>query len=533
MTEELEKVSAKALYDQLATDREPYLKRARRAAELTVPSLFPKEGVSASTDFAEPSQSLGARGVRNLASKLQMALFPVNAPFFKYTIDDMALETITQASGKRGDVEKALNARERAVLDEMNGSLFRPITFEACRQLLIAGNYLLFIPKKGKPRGFRINSYVVKRDAAGNILDIVVKETMARTALPDDIVAHLNATETTDEADRDTKVDIYTHIAKDLDSDTYTVTQEVDDVELPTDYAGSYTKDNLPWLPLRFSYIESENYGRSFCDEYIGDLASLEALTKALRDGTIQGAKVVWMVHPNSTVSVRKLAAAENGDFVQGDHQSVIPLQLNKAADFSVAERFIAQLTERLSFAFLLNTAIQRNGERVTAEEIRYMAGELDQGLGGVYSLLSEEFQLPVAKLYELRMMFVRKVPPLPKEITNTAIVTGLDALGRGNDLNNLDALVAGATQVVGPDQVARYLNAGEYFKRRGAALGIDMAGLIRTDEEIQQADQQAQLMALAQNLGPQAISQMGGLAKQEMVGAQQGAPTEEVPTEE
>ena len=530
MTKEKEKVSAKALYDQLVTDREPYLRRARRAAELTVPSLFPKEGIGASTDFEEPSQSLGARGIRNLASKLQMALFPINAPFFKYTIDDMALQSLTQAEGQRGAVEKALNSRERAVLDEMNGSLFRPISFEACRQLLIAGNYLLFIPKKGKPRGFRLSSYVVKRDAAGNVIDIVILESMARTALPEEIAEHINSVTTQTDAERDSKVDVYTHISKETDQDLYTVTQEVDGVELPSDYSGTYTKDTLPWIALRFTYIEGENYGRSFCDEYIGDLNTLNGLTKALRDGTIQGAKVVWMVHPNSTVSVRKLAAAENGSFVQGQHDSVVPLQLNKAADFSVAERFIAQLTERLSFAFLLNTAIQRNGERVTAEEIRYMAGELDQGLGGVYSLLSEEFQLPVARLYELRMMFVRKVPPLPKEITNTAIVTGLDALGRGNDLNNLDALVAGAAQVVGAEQVARYLNAGEYFKRRGAALGIDMSGLIKTDEELAKADEQAQLMALAQNLGPQAISQMGGLAKQEMVGEQQqnAAPPQE-----
>lgn len=533
--QEKDKISAKALFDQLATDREPYLKRARRAAELTVPSLFPKDGVGASTDFEEPSQSLGARGVRNLASKLQMALFPVNAPFFKYTIDDIALQQI--AEGQRGDVEKSLNSRERAVLDEMNGSLFRPVSFEACRQLLIAGNYLLFIPKKGKPRGFRLSSYVVKRDASGSVLDVIIKETMARTALPPEIAAHINKAPDTASAERDAKVDVYTRISKELDKDSYVVSQEVDDVELPSEYSGTYTKDNLPYLPLRFTYIEGENYGRSFCDEYIGDLNSLNELSKALRDGTVQGAKVVWMVHPNATVSVRKLAQANNGEFVQGAHDSVKPLQMDKSADFTVAERLIGQLTERLSFAFLLNTAIQRNGERVTAEEIRYMAGELDQGLGGVYSLLSEEFQLPVAKLYEIRMMFVRKVPPLPKEITNTSIVTGLDALGRGNDLNNLDALIAGAGQVVGAEQVARYLNAGEYFKRRGAALGIDMTNLIRSDEEIAQAEQAAQMQAMIQHLGPQALSQMGGLAKQQMVGDQAaeaaaGEPTQQPPQE-
>lgn len=510
-------ITAKALYDQLVQSRDPYLVRARRAAELTVPYLVPKDGTSGSTTFTEPNQGLGARGVRQLASKLSISLFPINAPFFKYQIDDIALQDLTKADDKRGEIEKALSARERAVISEMNGSMFRPIAFEACRQLVVAGNYLLFIPKKGKPRGFRLPCYVVNRDPAGNILDIVIKEMVARAALSPEIKAKIGAVKTAAEADREAQVDVYTKITLDDATNQYLVTQEIDDVEIDGEYSGSYPADKLPWLPLRFTYVEGEDYGRGFVDEYIGDLNSLEVLTGALRDGTVQGAKVVWIVSPNSTISVAKLAKAENGGFVQGDINAVQALRLDKANDMAVAERFVAQLTERLSFAFLLNTAIQRSGERVTAEEIRYMAGELDQGLGGVYSLLAEEFQMPVAKLYETRMEFVRKVPPLPKEITSTSIVTGLDALGRGNDLNNLDSFIAGAAQVGGPEAIGRYVNLGEYFKRRGAALGIDMGGLIRTDEEIQAADQQAQQQAMLQQLGPQAIAQMGGMAKEGM----------------
>ncbi|AIK68510.1 putative head-to-tail joining protein [Mesorhizobium phage vB_MloP_Lo5R7ANS] len=517
MADATDVITAKALYAQLSTDRDPYLKRARRAAELTVPYLFPAEGSSGSTEFVEPNQGLGARGVRFLASKLSMSLFPINAPFFKYEIDDIALQDLTKATDKRGEIEKALSARERAVISEMNGSMFRPVAFEACRQLVVAGNYLIFIPKKGKPRGFRLSSYVVNRDPSGNVLDIIIKEEVARAALSEDIKAKLGAAKAAAEAPRDAKVEVYTKITLDDATNQYIVTQEIDDVEIDGEYSGSYPADKLPWLPLRFTYVEGEDYGRGFVDEYIGDLNSLDVLTEALRDGTVQGAKVVWIVSPNSTVSVVKLSKAENGAFVQGDINAIQPLRLEKANDFAVAERFIQQLTERLSFAFLLNTSVQRKGERVTAEEIRYMAGELDQGLGGVYSLLAEEFQMPVAKLFEIRMEFVRKVPPLPKEITSTTIVTGLDALGRGNDLANLDALIMGLTQVLGENGVNRYLNGAEYIKRRGAALGIDMGGLIRSDEEIAAADQQQQQMAMIQQLGPQAIAQMGGMAKESM----------------
>ncbi|MGH0299317.1 portal protein [Sinorhizobium meliloti] len=515
---ETEAISAKALYERLSTDREPYLKRARRAAELTVPHLFPSDGTSGATTFKEPNQSLGARGLRHLASKLQISLFPVNAPFFKYTVDDLALQSLTQAEDQRGEVEKALSARERAVISVMNSAMFRPVSFEVFRQLLGAGNCLLHVPKQGKVRAHKLHSYVVQRDASANLLDIVILEQIARAALPADILAKIGTAKDAAGAPREATIDVYTKISRADDGSKFIVTQEIDGVQIDGEYAGEYPIDKLPWLPLRFTYIEGEDYGRGFIDEYIGDLNNLDKLTEALRDGTIQGAKVVWLVRPNSVVRPHVLAKAENGAFVQGNEGDVVPLRLEKQADFAVAERLVDKITERLSYAFLLNSAIQRNGDRVTAEEIRYVAGELDQGMGGVYSLLAEEMQMPVAHLFSNRMEHERKVPPLPREITSTSIVTGIDALGRGNDLNNLDALIAGAAQMGGAEVIGRYVNLGEYFKRRGAALGVDMGGLIRTDEQIAQADQQAQMAALAQNLGPQAIQAMGQLGKQQMV---------------
>lgn len=522
MTEEVERISAQALYEKLATARAPYLTRARRAAELTVPALMPKEGASATTNFPEPAQGLGARGLRHLSSKLNITLFPVNQPFFRYEIDAITGAGITKdeqqdpLQGMRGEMEKALSARTRAVMAEINGSMFRPISFEACRQLVMSGNYCTYIPKEGKPKGYKLDTYVVERDGSGNLIRLVIREMISPSALPLDVQAKVKGA-SSEGNDPGKDVTVYTAIVLDDDGQNFTVWQEANGINIGGEYEGTYPADQLPWVPLRFSYVEGEDYGRSFVDEYVGDLNALEQMTIALRDGTIQGAKVIWMVSPNSTVNIHKLAKAENGDFVQGEANAVTPLRLEKQADFAVAERYIAQLTERLSFAFLLNTAIQRNGERVTAEEIRYMAGEIDQGLGGVFSLLAEEFQQRVVRLFELRMEHRRKVPPLPKDVTSLSIVTGLDALGRGNDLQNLDALVAGAAQVVGPEAVARYLGVGEYFKRRGAALGIDMDGLIRTEEEIQAAEQQAQLQQMAQHLGPQAIAQMGGAARDQM----------------
>ena len=135
------------------------------------------------------------------------------------------------------------------------------------------------------------------------------------------------------------------------------------------------------------------------------------------------------------------------------------------------------------------------------------LSQELESALGGLYSILSQEFQLPLVTRLMDRMSKKDKLPKLPKDIVKPTIVTGVEALGRGNDLNRLDMFLAGANQVVGPEAVAQYVNVGDYFKRRATALGIETEGLIKSDEEIQMAMQQAQQQEMMMKLGAPAVA--------------------------
>ena len=71
---------------------------------------------------------------------------------------------------------------------------------------------------------------------------------------------------------------------------------------------GRYPLDKLAYIPLRFNRIDGSNYGRSFVEEYLGDLQSLEYLTKAVVEGSAAASKVLFLVSPNSTTRARKLA---------------------------------------------------------------------------------------------------------------------------------------------------------------------------------------------------------------------------------
>jgi hypothetical protein len=438
----------------------------------------------------------------------------------RYELDKAKAELGPEGAEQlRTDLEKALADVERSVSQEVEVQNFRNGIFQALKNLLISGNSLLYLPDEGGMRVFRLDRYVVKRDPMGNVTHIAVKETVAPMMLPESVREEVYRQE------KENTCDLYTAIVR--EGDKFKVYQDVKGM-LIEESIGSYNIDKSPWLPLRYTQIDGEDYGRGFVEEYIGDIKSLEALTKAIVEGSAAAAKVLFMVNPNGTTRARTLAEAPNGAIVQGSDGDVSVLQLNKFNDFRTAQATMAGITDRLSQAFLLTSGVVRDAERVTAEEIRMLSQELEAALGGLYSLLSQELQLPIVSRLMDRMSKDKRLPKLPKDIVKPTIVTGVEALGRGNDLQRLDLFLAGANQVVGPQAVNQYLNVSDYFKRRATALGIETEGLIKTEEEIQQAMQMAQQQEMMMKLGSPAVAPAINAAQEQYMAQQEQPPQEE-----
>lgn len=512
--DEQERKTCASLYHKLETDRTPFLNKARECAALTVPTLIPPQGHSSGQALPTPWQGVGARGLNNLASKLILALFPPNAPFFRLSIDDFTLEQLTKQEGMRAQVEEGLNKIERSVVNEVEGSAIRVDIFEGLKHLLVGGNVLLYLPPQGGLRVFHLDRYVVRRDPMGRVLDIVTKENVAPDTLPDGF--EVPKDDAPKEPSGEKTVEMFTHIYR--EGKRWKAYQEINGMEVPGT-RGSYPLDKCPWIPVRLTKIDGENYGRGYIEEYLGDLKSLEGLTQAIVEGSAAAAKILFLVKPNGVTDMADVAEAESGDFREGNAEDVTVLQLQKFNDFRVALDTVNQINERLSFAFLLNSAVQRNGERVTAEEIRYMANELETALGGLYSVLSQELQLPLVKRIMYQMERAKRLPTLPDGVVKPVVVTGIEALGRGNDLNKLIQFAQLATQAA---QLPPEIDKGDFLKRAGTSLGIDMKGLVLPPEVVQAQQQQAMMMQLAQQLGPNAINAMGGMAKQGMQNATQ-----------
>ena len=488
-------MTAKKRYDALVGYRSEYLNQADTAARLTLPYLIRDEEQfrGGTHDLKTPWQSIGAKGVVTLASKLMLALMPVQTSLFKLQLDDSQLgEDVTPQV--KTELDLSFAKIERTILEAIAASDDRVVIHQALKHLVVSGNALIFMGKEGL-KLYPLNRFVIDRDGNGNVIEIVTKEKIAKKLLAH-VLDDYEVPEDSDDAERE-DCDVFTHIKR--DNNRFVWHQEVYDKIIPNS-RGKAPLDTNPWIHLRFNTVDGEAYGRGRVEEFVGDLKSLEALSQAIVEGSAAAAKVVFVVSPSSTTKPQTLAAAGNGAIVQGRPDDIGVVQVGKSADFATAYNMIQQLEKRLSEAFLILTV--RQSERTTAEEVRMTQMELEQQLGGLFSLLTVEFLVPY--LNRKLSVFEKsgQIPKLPKDMVKPTIVAGVNALGRGQDREALGQFLTTISQTMGPEATQQYINPEEVIKRLAASQGIDILNLVRTMEEIQGEAQQQQQQAMAVEQG-------------------------------
>lgn len=512
--------TAKQIYAKLAPDREAVLTRARACAEVTIPGLMPPDGHNQTSDFKTPWQSVGARGLNNLGAKLLLAQFPAEVPFFKITPTQEVRDQLQASGVPEGEILTALAKVEKTTLEDMEASGDRAPLFETIRQLICCGNVLLHIPNDGNVRCFRIDKFVVKRDLSGNVIEIVLEESLSYDALPEDIKDVVDL-----EGDKEAyqngskELLLYTRIYR--EGSRMKSYQEVCGTKVPKS-EGNWPIELCPWLALRMIAVPGEDYGRSYVEEYIGDLDSLEELQKALVEGTVAAARFFIMVNPNGVTKKSAVEQAKNGAVISGNEEDITTYTADKQGDLQVGRALASEIETRLEFAFLMHTAVQRNAERVTAEEIRYMAEELDSTLGGIYTVLSQELQLPYVRLRINALQRKGKLPQWPKKSLKLSIATGLDAIGRGREVQRLRTFATGLKEVFGDQEVARRMSFEEYANRYGANIGIEVKGLIRSDKDVAAEDADNQNIQTAAQVAPDVIKAGSQMVMQQQAQQQQ-----------
>lgn len=399
-------------------------------------------------------QAGGALLVNNLSAKLAALLFPSSRPFYKIKAGKALLEAAQAKGVKKNDLASGLAKLEMDSCQQ----LFLNASYEqlvmCLKHLIVTGNVLLYRDSQNsKTICYGLNSFRVRRDGRGNLMDCILREYTDFESLPPDIQAVLrtkNPSKYTTEDGTYKTVELYIRIKRGWSAGTdpkvvYVVSQQADDVDVGE--PGIYPEHLCPWQAPTWSMIAGENYGRGLVEDYGGGFAKLSDLSLAATLYQCASAKVVNLVAPGQGADIDELNDAENGEYVSGTKDSVSTFEGGDARKSVQMAAEIEAVFGQLARAFMYK-ANTRNAERVTAFELKQDALEAENALGGAYSSLSASLQVPLAHVL-LTEVSSEMLEGLLTESVKLDIMAGIPALGRQAEVQNLAAAAQDAGAII------------------------------------------------------------------------------------
>lgn len=495
-------VKPKELYEKFLSDRKSYEDRAEENSKYTVPAVFP------STSFSPTSSQEDTYGnrycsllVNSLAANISLALFPPSGSPFKFDPDKDAMLELTQGDSKnRAALMKQLISTTTEINQELSNQNIRNMVNPLVEYLMIVGST---VAEKIDGQGIRLHSlrnFTVQLSSTKEPLKINIMEEIDPIELPESV-------DYEQYADSET-VELYTSCVKQRDG-SWILYQSVNEEE----YFLEETYKNyleLPYTYLGWEINPTDKYHRAMVERTVNIIKDYENINRVLVQGSIAASKVLLLVNPLGTTEKSDVANSANGAVIDGRQEDIGSFQLGKNYDFQVPQIEKQEIKKELDRVFMSRQGTQRDAERVTAYENSLNAQELDKDKAGIYSTLSVKFTkwLVMQIMKELKIKF---------EAIDVNIITGLDALGRSMESNKLDNYINRMYNF----RIDNYIKKGELATRYATYEGIDIEGLLKTEDEVQ-AEVQAQQEAMAKqqllesgakSLGEQAGQ--GGLQQQ------------------
>lgn len=480
--------SAKAEFQKLDGERQTMLFRFERLAQLTIPSVFPDQDYKVQNDqLTNGFTSLGSQCATHLTNKLMNAMFAPSRPFFRLGMPNQQLQEMAKALNvDEGKITDALAQGERDSMAELEREGCRESLFEGMTHLVVLGNVLMdlsgdtliFVP---------VCDYVVRRNKKGIPTCIIIRDKVRADDLEDD--ARYTYQQMRGPLQDWTEVCTYKRIK--LVNGMYRETLWVEDVDLGKDYVGKYRPENCPYIPLTWRLPLRQDYGVGRCEEYANDLGTNDQVSEGLSDGAILASQFKWLANPGGMTRPEDVTGSANGAVVPGVKEDLDIVFANIGQQLQGILAIGQDYQRRLGAGFLLSSAVTRDAERVTAEEIRMQIMELESSLGGVYSRLALSIQGPLA-----RWLMKKANVNVKGTAIKPTVITGLDALSRNGDLERMRAFLSDVAALDGIEPATRMtLNINNIVSDMAAGNGVDKSKYVLSEEE-----QQANMAAAQQN---------------------------------
>ena len=484
-------------FRQLDSLRWNKVERARYCSSLTIPSLLPPEGYTEQQQLPQPFSSVASRGVASMASRMLSALLPLNdMPFFKFEL----------STGEDGDfeIDQYLEKLSYQVYNRLSSGNLRETIYQALQHLIVVGDVMLIMEDSMDFRIIRLDRYVCRRNVYGDIEEVVYIEYESIDADTVDPMVAASSMQTME--NKKGYKEIYNCVKK--KGDKWMSYQE--DAEGSSLGSGEYVVK--PFVFLRWSGVPGENYGRSHCEDMIGDIKSLEGFTEGLING-ISAASLFWMgVDPTGITEIDDIAGSGSGSFVNSRQNEVFTISPAQTMNpqIQATQQGVQVLRQEVGKAFLMDSASMPKGERVTATAVRMIGQELENVLGGAFSSIARDLMVPIVSRCVYVMITEGQVDDRLKEmftkdggVLNVAIVTGLQALSRDSDLQKLMQMGEMVRNL--PEPAAAMFKWDEYGKALITSLGFAADKWIKDEEQVkaeqmEMAQAQSQMQSQAQN---------------------------------
>jgi len=513
--------TAEDFYNARISGRNGAEERARRMADLTIPTVFLPENWQEDDDIEVTNQSTNAFCVNSLSNKLMLAALPPNLPMASYTPKETSIkDDIKNEPELWSQMTYALSRREEAHRQRLKRTSARDVYAKSMRLFLVTGNGCTIWTDINTPRTYDLNHYVCLRDAGGLPLVTVLRDSITVAVADDDVkqamqTARAGKTKPA-KSEWEDEVTIY-HCQKLITDDAgereWVYWQEVEGGHIIADTESYSPFDVAPMMPGTMLLPQGANWGLPYCGDYEGDLQATENFAAALQDGAAALAWFLFFVDPTGHTNIKDVQEADTLDVLSGRAVDVTTLQVPKGGDLSVVSNEYEKAARRLGYAFAMQAAIQRSGERVTAEEWKRMANELDQAMGGLYTSLAQGYQRwYVLRFIHLHELEDKDMAALPEGMVEVDVVTGLDSIGQSTEHSNLMDWASEGQQILTPEGFAASINGDDFLRRTAAHRAVKTEGLVKTPDQLasekqEKVQQEAQRTMLDKATGPLAAA--------------------------
>lgn len=540
-------------FQMLYSMRQPFIDEAKDMAELVVPGMYegcvtdpvPSTGVLFGLEKFEPSnQSLISKGVLLLSWTMANVILPPDGDYFSRSVEESIVSQLKQMEGLRQLASQQMGQGGDPpdfvpISEQVNGELLRDdiivkrhtassnhqeVLARTIFHSLISGLGVFGHLTMQEAKTYTIQNSVVVFDSSHDAVEVVVVDRMPLVSLSDAVQRKLVGKIDGLEMLRPTEqfVTVYTQQVR-TSPTSLKVNTEIEGV--PIDELSFEVPATSPVLiPLPFMFMnEIDPYPIGWLTFNKGDCNSYENLSLSIEGMIAAAAKCLLGLPPGSRLTTEELREAVG--------LAVVPTSDAKARLEFIAAPIAQNLQQclawhdkkerQLMMIFGMDFAVQRPGERVTAEEIQRMSDGLQKLFGATYKQLERTFQQRHARRQFQLATEAQLIRPIDEASYTLSLTAGLQAMEAQNEVSKMDQLLARDAQLAQMDAAG-----GSSFSRDATMQWYAQKMKLDTTDKLLTSEQQAeqlgvgQLIKMVRQMGPQAPGMVAQMIAQ---AAQQG----------